>query len=184
MEQEIWKEIEGYEGKYMISSLGRVKSMWRCNQYGHKIDNETIIVPHKNRNYLRVCLSLNNVLRSVYVHRLVAEAFIPNPDNLPQINHKDENPLNNSSTNLEWCDPKYNSNYGTRMERIKQSLKAYGKQIIQYDKIGRVVGIYRDIFEVKEINPTYTIGRIERVLRGDKHRHTAYGYKWSGGVYT
>lgn len=97
--QEEWRPIIGYNNKYEISNKGNV----RCLNYKNTDEVKTL-TPHKtNRGYLRVDLYSNGKSRHHSVHRLVAEAFIPNPNNLPQVNHKDENPLNNHVDNLEWC---------------------------------------------------------------------------------
>ena len=107
---EIWKDIEGYNGIYQISNLGRVKSLGNT-----KNKKDKIIKPVKNnKGYLRVSLHKSNTLTRMYVHRLVAIAFIPNINNYPQINHIDENKSNNCVDNLEWCTAKYNCNYGTK----------------------------------------------------------------------
>lgn len=99
--KEEWRDIEGIEGKYQVSNLGRVKSL----DYG-------IMKPHKNQSgYLQVFPYENGVRKSYLVHRLVACAFIDNPDNLLQVNHKDQNKLNNCVSNLEWCNNQYNSRY-------------------------------------------------------------------------
>lgn len=110
---EIWKDIKGYEGLYQVSNLGRVKSL---NYLGHH--KEMIKKPSlqkkttmKSSQYYQTVLYKNGKAKTVTVHRLVAEAFIPNPDNLPQVNHIDHNPLNNKVDNLEWCTAKYNSNH-------------------------------------------------------------------------
>ena len=104
--QEIWKDIKGYEGLYQVSNFGRVKSL-----HG----KEKILKPyHKSTGYIQVILCKNYKTVARMVHRLVAEAFIPNPENKSQVNHKDENPLNNVDSNLEWCSATYNINYGTR----------------------------------------------------------------------
>lgn len=89
-------------GRYQVSNLGRVKSL---------IGHEKILKPEIRTGYYAVNLSKNNKQKSKRIHRLVAETFIPNPDNLPQVNHKDENKLNNNVANLEWCDNTYNSHY-------------------------------------------------------------------------
>ena len=108
---EIWKDIKGYEGLYWISNLGRVK-----NKHGK------ILKPRLSSNgYYNICLYKNSKAKCYTVHRLVAEAFINNPDNLPEINHKDENITNNHFSNLEWCDHVYNSNYGTKTKRMVES---------------------------------------------------------------
>lgn len=106
MTDEVWKDIDGYDGLYQVSNMGRVKSF--------KWGKERILKPYETGNgYLRVELQS----KPFKLHRLVAQAFIPNPDNLPFVNHKDENPKNNMVDNLEWCDNKYNINYGTTQER-------------------------------------------------------------------
>lgn len=121
--EEIWKDIPGYEGLYQVSNLGRVKSFDRYVEY----DNGRGIHYHKGRfikpsispgGYRIIGLYKEKVRRSAKVSRLVAEAFIPNPDNLPIVNHKDENKTNDTVENLEWCDIKYNTNYGTGIERM------------------------------------------------------------------
>ena len=108
---EEWRDIEGYEGLYQVSNEGRVRNISK-NPY-------KMMKPHYNqRGYCQVALSKNNKYIMAAIHRLVAKAFIPNPSNLPQVNHKDEKKDNNIVENLEWCDNKYNSRYGTRGERI------------------------------------------------------------------
>lgn len=122
MSEEIWKDIKGYEGIYQVSNLGRVKSLPRFhktkNGYYSKVK---ILTPIKNdRGYLLVGLSKEWKKQKIFVHRLVAEAFIPNPNNLPQVNHINEfEKDNNCVENLEWCSCKYNCNYGTRNSRIR-----------------------------------------------------------------
>ena len=120
---EEWKDIKGYEGLYQISNLGRVKSLSRIDSRGHKL-NEKILKPKiRGYGYKAVMLSKNNIHKLYYIHRLVAEAFIPNPDNLPCVNHIDENKNNNCIENLEWCTRKYNTNYGTRSKRQSEKMK-------------------------------------------------------------
>ena len=115
--KEIWQDIKGYEGKYQISSLGRIKSLKRKN-----VTTTHIIKPRLDKNgYLLINLSMNNHKNTFKVHRLVAETFIPNPDNLPCVNHKDENKTNNKITNLEWCTVKYNNAYNNRYKRLPQN---------------------------------------------------------------
>ena len=109
---EIWKDCKGYEGKYQVSNLGRVWS----------IKSQKCLKPYiMNNGYKQVSLMCKNgKVKKELVHRLVAIAFIDNPNNLPQVNHIDENKENNCLDNLEWCDPKYNSNYGTRTKRVSK----------------------------------------------------------------
>lgn len=123
--QEIWKNIKGYEGLYQVSNYGKVRSLDKkvkgSNQYG-----KIFFVTKKGKQlksrikngYCNVHLIKNGVLKEFTIHRLVAEAFIPNPNNLPQVNHKDENKANNYVENLEWCTRSYNCSYGSRCERI------------------------------------------------------------------
>lgn len=111
---EEWRDVVGYEGYYQVSSEGRVRNAI----YGN------ILNPwKKNNGYLDVVL-VGYGRKHKMVHRLVAEAFIPNPNNEPQINHKDENKTNNRVENLEWCDNRYNSCYGGHIERMLQTKKA------------------------------------------------------------
>ena len=112
--QEIWKDIPGYEGLYMISNLSHV--------YSFKLNR--LLIQYKDENgYKDVWLTKDGKGKHYSVHRLVAMTFIPNPDNLPQVNHKDENPSNNCVLNLEWCTAKYNCNYGNHNKNVSKSLK-------------------------------------------------------------
>lgn len=109
----IWKDVKGYEGLYQVSDTGLVKRIPSV-----KCKTERILQQGTQKTgYKYVNLSKNSRPHTKRVHRLVAETFIPNPDNLPQINHKDENKANNNVNNLEWCSEKYNVNYGTRRKR-------------------------------------------------------------------
>lgn len=118
---EEWRDIEGYEGLYMISNTGKVKSLERAVWTGrgcyHTLPERILKADKWGGGYYQVTLFKDGKRNRYKVHRLVAQAFIPNPDNLPCINHKDENKKNNCVQNLEWCTYKYNSNYGTNIER-------------------------------------------------------------------
>ena len=111
---EIWKQVKGYNGRYKISTDGRVKSFAQDKENG-RIKNGYL-----NHDGYRIILLYdgNGGKKWHFVHRLVAQAFIPNPDNLPQVNHMDEDKENNRVENLEWCDNDYNIHYGTRNERV------------------------------------------------------------------
>ena len=139
---EIWKDVAGYENLYKVSNLGNVIS------FKHK--KPFILKPIKDRKgYLRVGLKIyNKPVKLYFLHRLVAQAFIPNPNNYPIINHKDENPLNNNVENLEWCSYQYNINYGTAQERkakAQTNRKDLSKPVLQYDKNGIFVKEYHSI---------------------------------------
>ena len=123
---EIWLPIEGYENLYEVSNLGRVRSLERTviRKNGVKLKvSGKILKPRVNKGYLFVTLCKNGIGRNCYLHRLVSTAFIPNPNNLPQVNHLSEDKLNNSVENLEWCSAKENINYGTRNKRSSEKLQ-------------------------------------------------------------
>lgn len=161
---EIWKDIEGYEGLYQVSNLGRVKSL----NYS-RTGKEGILKPNPTkRGYIIVELKS----KPFQVHRLVAQAFIPNPNNLPQVNHIDENTSNNIVSNLEWCTAEYNSNYGTRNERIKQSLQ---KPVIQYNINNEYINTFPSIIEAHKLTG---VDNHHISACCNNKRKTAGGYKW------
>ena len=120
MEEE-WKDIKGYENEYQVSNLGRVKSL----------KSNIIMKQNLNKKYNRYSIMLwkNGKSKRFWVARLVAKAFVfnPNPDIFTQVNHKDENKTNNNSDNLEWCTVAYNNTYGTRLQRQANTLKLRNK---------------------------------------------------------
>ena len=154
------KDIKGYEGIYGITSCGKV---WSYKK-------KKFLTPKDSGNgYLMVQLYKDGKRKNYKIHRLAAEAYIPNPNNLPQINHRDENKTNNCLQNLEWCDAKYNNNYGNRIERMVSSNK---KPILQYTLNGEFVREYPSASDVgKEVST-----HICNCLKGRKK--SAYGYKW------
>lgn len=141
-QQEEWKPIPGYEGMYEISNWGRVKSYLYCNS---QKTSERILVPeHTLNGYYRVTLCKDRKEKRYMIHRLVAQAFVPNPSSLTQVNHKDEDKVNNYFENLEWCDQSYNNSYGTRLQRVFEKLS---KPIVQLDKKGNFLNEYKSIAE-------------------------------------
>ena len=182
MEKEIWKNIKGYEGLYQISNYGKVKSLERYYFSGmynaiKKYQNENIRKTEKSKNgYLRVTLSKNGKLKKYSIHRLVAETFIPNPNNLLQVNHIDENKENNYYKNLEWCDSEYNVNYGKRNEKAKKSMIASkGKKINQYDLKGNFIKQY---FSISDASKQFKNKRSNISACCRKKQKTAFGYIW------
>lgn len=152
--QEIWEDIKGFEGYYQISNLGNVKSLCRVVKRGknYKPVNERILKPYYHDGYPEVVLSINGNPRTFSIHRLVAEAFIPNPNKLPIINHKDENPSNNRVDNLEWCTYSYNLAYNDA--RVKAAVPKR-KAIRQYTKDGVFIKEWshaRDAAEALKLN--------------------------------
>ena len=150
------KDIKNYEGLYAITPEGEV---WSYR-------NKRFLKPYTNDDgYFQVVLMKNGERKYCRVHRLVAEAYIPNTDNLPQVNHKDENKTNNCLQNLEWCSAKYNVNYGTRTEKTK-------KPILQYSLDGEFI---REWSSTTDVGIEVKKG-INNCLRG--RAKSAYGYKW------
>lgn len=154
---EIWKDIKGYEGYYQVSNQGNVKTI-------KDSINKLRAFGSLPSGYKQVTLCKDGKCKSFLVHRLVAEAFIPNPDNLPIINHKDEDKTNNIVSNLEWCTYQYNTQY------------SLGRKIAQIDiRTGKVICIWD------------STRQIEREL-GFRHQNivtccngtfsTAYKYRW------
>lgn len=129
-----WKEVPGTDGYYMASTDGVIVS----TDYRHTKKVKPLSIAHQH-GYAIVHLKHGTKFGNFKVHRIIAETFIPNPDNLPFINHKDENKLNNNVSNLEWCTSKYNANYGTRNERISKAnsqKNVWSKAVIKIDADG------------------------------------------------
>lgn len=158
LKDEEWRKIDGWGDSYEISNYGRVKSCTRfvkqkngrIRMYKEKI-MKCFLTP---LNYVRLNLEKNGFKKKVSVHQLVGKAFIDNQQNYNQINHKDENPQNNTVDNLEWCDAKYNLTYGTRIERfIKTSTNnpKNSKPVLQYTFDGILVKEYPSIMETRRL---------------------------------
>lgn len=177
MTNEIWKDIEGYTGLYQVSNLGRIKSLPRTIASGIYYSNirttDEIIksTTVSNAGYELVALYKGNKEKRFTVHRLVAEAFIPNPHNLPQVNHKDENKLNNNCGNLEWCTRKYNANYGTSRQRLSDIRKI---PVIQLDENDTVVCRYEFVTEVRKNN--FDPSGVIQCCKGRRENYR--GFRW------
>lgn len=145
--EESWKDIEGFEGLYRVSNKGDVKSL--VNNKG--VEREKILKPFINsKGYLQVDLCKNKKRYIKKVHRLVAQAFLPNPQNYPCINHKDECKTNNVVTNLEWCTQKYNTNYGSCIKRMSESQindPNKSKKVYQYSKEVELITVWESTME-------------------------------------
>lgn len=118
--REEWRPVKGFENKIAVSNLGNVVNL------NYRRSGESRIVPQslEIKGYHKVSFNIDSKVYTFKVHRLVAEAFIPNPNGYKEINHKDENKANNCVDNLEWCDTKYNCNYGTRNARHSKPVVA------------------------------------------------------------
>ena len=168
--EKLWKEIPDTGGKYLISTDGKVMAISRRVKFGNvfRWTKTNIRTARKKENGY---LELEILGKHHYIHRLVAEAFIPNPDNLPCINHKDENKENNSVENLEWCDYSYNANYGTRTKRAKE--KQFGDRFVVINlDTGEVYKTPKDASRATGIHND----SISRVCKGKSK--TAGGYRW------
>lgn len=171
---ETWRPVVGYEN-YEVSNFGRVRSL---------VSNKILKPGKGSHGYLTVNLCKEGSHRNFLIHRLVAEAFIPNPNKLPQVNHKDENKTNNfvwinpdgtvdfEKSNLEWCSVLYNNRYGTHVQRIA---KAHSKPVAQYTLEGVLITAYSSSSEAERLTGVYN-PNISLCCRGK--RKTAGGYIW------
>lgn len=178
--KEIWKDIEGYEGDYQVSNLGRIKSF--------KGKKEKIRKPGVIRGgYLGIMLSKNNKSKSFKIHRLVAMTFIPNPNNYPEVNHKDENKKNNCVDNLEWCTKRYNLFYNDRInkervDRLRIEAKKRQRPVCQYDSNGNLINIFNSIKEAAEFidkNKDFSSG-ITKCCNGIYHHCATFVWRYQG----
>lgn len=183
--EEIWKTIEDYPN-YMVSNMGRVKRL----STGYYRRTEKILIPQLQSNgYLHIKLSQNGKSKCFLLHRLVAMVFVPNPDNLPQVNHINENKTDNRVENLEWCDRKYNINYGNSlMKRVRTNIengvyeklailnsKKFSKPILQFSLDGKLIKKWNSIKEIeKKLGFSYK--QICNCLK--QRQKTAKGFVW------
>lgn len=182
--KEIWKEInwiKGYEGLYQISNLGNVIS----NNYRHKKEEHQIKTFVNKHGYFAVVLKANGNQKNMLVHRLVATAFIENPNNFPLVNHKDEDKKNNSVDNLEWCTHKYNINYSMekrgknynsqKRKRQKFTPHKHTKKVRQINTNEVVIKEYENVSEAARLNH-FSLKSLIDCCNGK--RKTAHGFKW------
>ena len=178
--QEVWKDVDGYEGIYKVSNLGRVKSAERLKKHpsgtGSLLVHEKILHQSKNTwGYSQVTLYARGHGKNITVHRLVAESFIPNPNGLPQVNHKDECKSNNHADNLEWCTNSYNMNYGTR--NLRGGL-AKSKPVIQFSLDGKFISKFCSAREASKMTGA-DYKHISDCCLGIRKTHKNYIWKFA-----
>ena len=194
--KEIWKPVVGLESRYMVSSLGRVKRLSydivdKMGRHTHHKNKLMKIRIGSQTGYPQVNLWIGKKSKPFTIHRLIAEAFIPNPNNYPCVNHIDENRANSVLENLEWCTYEYNSTYGTAREKRRESLKRFYEnhpefrmevkkrgntfRVVQYNTNGDLIKIWDGgLPEIEKI-----LGKSACAASCVLHRtHTAYGYVW------
>lgn len=174
--KEVWKDVPGFEGVYQVSNMGRVKTMPR--KVGTVFRKEKILKQTIENGYFSVRLyNGKRIGRHFRVSRIVAMAFCENdnPKEKTEVNHKNENQLDNRAENLEWCTREYNCNYGTRNTRIAKNIQ---KEVICLSNDGNIVRIFSSIKEAGIWASGHNVGfsNISACLRG--RTSTAYGYKW------
>ena len=162
--EEVWRPFNNYE----VSTTGIVRNP-RTGR---------ILKPGKDTSgYMQVVLFINGSSKNYKVHRIVAEVFIPNPNNYPEVNHKDENKLNNRVDNLEWCPREYNVNYGTRNEKVSKSMTngKLSKTVYQYTLDGQLVRMWPSTMECGRNG--FSFGCVAACCRGQRSNHK--GFRWS-----
>ena len=163
--EEIWKVMKEHKD-YEVSNLGRIRT----------IKTQRIRKPSLHyKGYYQIIVYIDKKPKCFYVHRIVANNFLENPNNLPEINHKNEIKTDNRVENLEYCDTIYNNNYGTRTSRILNTKKDTFKSIIQKDKNDNVIKIWNNIIEIQN-KTNFNKHNIYKCC--EKKNKFAYGYKW------
>jgi len=162
--QEIWKDIDGYEGSYQVSNTGKVRSLDR-KVHNYIKTGRVLKAKNNGHGYLDVSLSGKTKQKHAYIHILVAKAFIPNPNSYEQVNHKDFNKANNCVDNLEWVSRKQNLLHYRQSKLYKRSQekrmvkahKKYVEQVLKYKD--KVIGLYDEGLSVKNVSKQIDIGR-------------------------
>ena len=174
--KEIWKDIKGYEGLYQVSSFGRVKSFDSIDKLG-RIRKGRILKGGKiTHGYLKVKLYKNGIASHHRIHRLVAQAFIPNPENKSEVNHIDEDKTNNMLSNLEWVTRNENNNHGTRNERASKTMSI--PIIATNIKTGESTEFYGTNECARQLE--LHVSSITKVLKGRRRQTGGYTFKYKG----
>lgn len=175
---EVWKDIEGYEGIYMVSNLGRVKSLG--NKSNHKTD---VILKQSTQRYKRVTLYDGVKRKSYMVHRLVAKAFIPNESNKSEVNHIDCDKFNNSVENLEWVTRQENHKHKCEngLNNTKNAVNKTKKKIVLVDEKGNILNTFESMSEASRLL-NLSISNISRVCSGKLKDTKGYIFKIKGGI--
>ena len=183
---EVWKTAvydgEVYEGLYKVSNLGKILSL----NYKNTGKSELMNPSDNGYGYLKVDFRKNEKRKTCYVHRLIAETFLENPENKPEVNHKDEDKTNNfvflnedgtvnkKKSNLEWCDRKYNNNYGTRTERF---IKTMSKRVIQLSLSGELIREWESTRECGRNG--FDQGAVSACCRGERKTHKGFRFMYA-----
>lgn len=185
---EVWKPVKGYEDLYEVSNYGRVRSVdhyttvvQKSRTYNIFRKGQVLTPKPRHHGYLAVPLygrggHATRNMRSFSVHRLVAEAFVENPNGYTEVNHKDEDKTNNRAENLEWCTRQYNTTYGTcQSRRVRKGAdNPRSKAVNQYTRDGELVRRFESVNEIRRCG--FSVGNVWKCLNG-KYSH-AYGYVW------
>ena len=176
---EVWRKVSGFEN-YSVSNYGRVINSNTGKILKTRLDKQ---------GYVRTSFFVNGKQYYFTIHRLVALAFIPNPENLPEVNHKDEDKANNfvwvnadgnvdiEKSNLEWCSPSYNTNYGTRNDRCRDKMMndpVKSKKVLQYDKEGNFIKEWDSINDIERAG--FNRNCVKDILHNRKWRKSTGGY--------
>lgn len=167
---EIWKDIQGYEGLYQISNYGRIKGLSKISKWNNRVWKEKILKQRVVKQYKQIFLYKDGIGKEYKVHRLVAQAFLPNPDNLPQVNHKDGNKLNNNVSNLEWISARDN-----QLHSVYVLGNGKFRPIEQYDKEGNFI---REWEQIRIASNSLNIDESAISKCCKQKRMTAGGYIW------
>lgn len=187
-EKEIWKDVKNFEGMYQVSNKGRVRSLDRHDKHGALWKGKLFKLSPDKSGYIKTKFSVDGKRTVKLVHRLVAEAFIPNPENKPEVNHIDGDKQNNYVNNLEWVTSKENTRHGLENGLIKYNLealakgqkkavKATSKKVNQLTLEGDFIRQFKSFAEAgRSVGDVERRNSIRDVCKG--RQKTAYGYLW------